>query len=244
MLKVSSEKLSALQRGLITVLFSVYNTPAKREAFSAKFREYYRTHKPPALSVDANEHSAHATEHDIGEFVKGVAMAVRAMAGEPEFENTPDRIFLDRLAAHARARFPIRPETSNATGTQAVRSSIESQCSARRREVTRQPKSVLQTRGWRRKGNTWYGYYRTPAAAYRGQIVRRFGNWHHFYIWDPPAGLSNHPKRPCFVKVKDDGMIAVHFAKKGKTIDDGILEIERIMIDCQNLGKIPISMRR
>jgi hypothetical protein len=85
-------------------------------------------------------------------------------------------------------------------------------------------------RGWQRRDDEYRGFYRTPYGSYQGKIVYRYIGKIQFYIFNPPSCIIGHPHESCFFP-KDGGKYEVHFKNKSKTIDDGILAIEQILID-------------
>lgn len=85
-------------------------------------------------------------------------------------------------------------------------------------------------RNWLRRGDEYFGFYRTPYGSYRGEIVCRYIGKIQFYIFDPPSCLKGHPHAACFFP-KGAGKFEVHFSKKSRTVDDGILAIEQVLID-------------
>jgi len=87
---------------------------------------------------------------------------------------------------------------------------------------------------WRKRGNSYFGYYRTKYGAYEGRIVYRYAGNFSFYIKNLPDCLWNHSHRECFMH-KGGQNYEVHFARKGKTIDDGILAIERILTEAHEI---------
>jgi len=96
--------------------------------------------------------------------------------------------------------------------------------------VKRISEPLWMRRGWQRKGDDYRGFYRTQYGSYQGKIVYRYAGKVQFFIINPPACLKDHPHAPCFIS-KGGGKFEVHFEEKSKTIDDGILAIEQILID-------------
>lgn len=86
----------------------------------------------------------------------------------------------------------------------------------------------LEERGWQKRGDSFFGYYRTPFGAYSGRIVTRQFGGNSFYIKNPPNCLWSSPHAACFRQKGNDGY-EVHFSQRGNTLDDGILAVERIL---------------
>lgn len=99
-----------------------------------------------------------------------------------------------------------------------------------RHAVARQIRTLLEERGWVRRGGSYFGYYRTPSAAFPGRIVLRPGQPPTYYLVDPPASLFAGPHAPCF-KAKGGGSYEVHFARRGPALDDGLLAVEGVLRD-------------
>lgn len=97
-------------------------------------------------------------------------------------------------------------------------------------KVNRTYLPIWVRRRWRRNGDQFEGFYRTPYGSYPGRIIRRYRATFEFFIYDPPACLWDHSHARCFVHVEND-MYRVHFSKRGYCVDDGLTAIERILID-------------
>lgn len=98
------------------------------------------------------------------------------------------------------------------------------------RIVNRIREPLWVQRNWLHRGNEYTGFYRTPYGSYKGKIVCRYIGKIQFFIFDPPFCLKGHPHEPCFFP-KGGGKYEVHFSKKSRTVDDGILAIEQVLID-------------
>lgn len=92
---------------------------------------------------------------------------------------------------------------------------------------------LWQERRWRQNGNLYEGYYRTPYGSFRGRIVYRFSGYFDYYILDPPACLQNHSHARCFIRKGD--VYEIHFSRRGRTIDDGLMEVERILTEAHRI---------
>jgi len=84
--------------------------------------------------------------------------------------------------------------------------------------------------GWIQNGNEYRGYYRTRFGSYEGAIVHRYEGRFDFFIYYPPDCLWEHSHNQCFVHLGGD-TYRVHFSREGRTIDDGILAIEKILAE-------------
>ena len=89
---------------------------------------------------------------------------------------------------------------------------------------------IWRQRRWQRDGESYFGYYRTPLGSCRGRIVRRYrGKW-VFLIYEPPECLRSHSHWTCFIRAGHE-TYEVHFHNRGRSVDDGILAIERILLE-------------
>ena len=86
-----------------------------------------------------------------------------------------------------------------------------------------------QTQGWRKRGRTITGYYRTERGSYSGKIVFEYGQ-PQFYIHNPPAAIFESRHHACFNDRKD-GWYWVHFSKSSQTPDAGIVAIEAVLFE-------------
>jgi len=96
--------------------------------------------------------------------------------------------------------------------------------------VKRNSEPLWMQRRWQRRGDEYRGFYRTPYGSYQGKIVFRYIGKIQFYIFNPPSCIRGHLHESCFVP-KGGGKFEVHFRIKSRTIDDGILAIEQVLID-------------
>ena len=83
------------------------------------------------------------------------------------------------------------------------------------------------SRGWFRIGNVLYGDYRNGWDSYRGEIeITGFiSRAFKFYIFSPPYHFLEGRHSACFHRRGID-KYWIHFMRKPRTIDDGILYIE------------------
>ena len=84
---------------------------------------------------------------------------------------------------------------------------------------------LLYRRGWTRKGQELFGYYRTTYGSYFGKVRLRMFGTGEFSIHQPPQFLKNHPHWACFTE-KDNGWYELHFTEKPNSLDEGIRTIE------------------
>lgn len=100
--------------------------------------------------------------------------------------------------------------------------------------VRREFRTLLDERGWERRGGSLFGYYRTPFGAYRGRIVLRVAGRTSFYIFNPPQCLWQHSHASCFIHRGGDSY-EVHFSRQGQTVDDGLIAIEKILNEAHRM---------
>jgi len=98
--------------------------------------------------------------------------------------------------------------------------------------------SLLNKRNWKKKGRDYNGYYRTPYGAYKGYITRPYDGTAEFIIVNPPECLQLHSKRCCFLP-KMKGLVYVHFSSPPKTLDAGIMAIEKILTESHEIELRP-----
>ena len=100
--------------------------------------------------------------------------------------------------------------------------------------VRRKIVPLWQEKSWVQKRNKLTGYYRTKYGAYQGEIIEPYKGSFQFFIFDPPPCLSRHSHFACFIP-KQRGVYEVHFSTKAKTADEGILAIEKILVESHRL---------
>jgi len=93
---------------------------------------------------------------------------------------------------------------------------------------------LWKERDWRKRGNTYKGFFRTPYGSYQGEIVERGQGFLQFFITNPPTCLARHSHFECFFPRKGN-RYEVHFSKKAKTPDEGIMAIENILREAHQL---------
>jgi hypothetical protein len=98
------------------------------------------------------------------------------------------------------------------------------------RSVTRQSRTLLQSRGWRTRGSIREGYYRTRYGSYPGRIECPYaGHWRYF-ITNPPEYLKNHNHYCCFFP-RGENRYEIHFEIMPSNAADGIAYIEQVLIE-------------
>lgn len=117
----------------------------------------------------------------------------------------------------------IGPQTSDTSLVQTAQSM------ARPMTVPRDIRPIWVERGWHRSGNVYAGFYRTRFGAHAGKIVRRFSGHFSFWITSPPVCLFSGSHGACFIH-ESGNTYKIHFRNRGLTIDDGILAIERVLL--------------
>jgi hypothetical protein len=77
------------------------------------------------------------------------------------------------------------------------------------------------------------GYYRTLYGSYPGEIKEEDTEGYDFFILKPPEQLMNHPHWICFTyqgkDLQERDRYHIHFKKKPRDIDSGIIAIERLI---------------
>lgn len=223
----------AFTAGIMCVLVAIFDTKEKQRMLVEKLRQQEEQPGVPSTSRPTNVGRALRAKEDAQSFAMGLVTAMQIICGTPESRLVQKDELLQRIERNVRivlgsgARQPSRVPTTKTPAKFAGGVHTKKPY-----KVYRRPKAYWEEKGWKREGDVWEGYYRTAQGAYKGVIKRRFGDTFEFIIWDPPDELSVHPKRPCFIRQSDGNRYIVHFSRKGKTIDDGIMAIENIMREC------------
>lgn len=89
-------------------------------------------------------------------------------------------------------------------------------------------------KGWQKSGRVYQGYYRCRLAACKGQIEERFNGDYKFFIFNPPQEVLSGSHSACFTDA-GGGRYHVHFGVDGRSLDAGIMAVERILY--QNLNR-------
>ncbi len=100
--------------------------------------------------------------------------------------------------------------------------------------VQRRFAPLWQEKGWKRERKHYHGYYRTRYGAWRGLIVERYKGFIQFFVYSPPGCLRHHSHAACFIP-KGGNQYEVHFSKRARTPDEGIMAIERIFTEAHEL---------
>lgn len=102
----------------------------------------------------------------------------------------------------------------------------------RRIKVNRSEPPYWRQQGWQRSrlgfSPGYTGYYRTPHGSFRGEIKESYSGNHEFFIIKPPRQMKKHPHWVCFTH-QGNGRYLIHFSKRPRDIDSGIVAIERMI---------------
>jgi hypothetical protein len=102
-------------------------------------------------------------------------------------------------------------------------------------KVGRNCKEYYERRGWKRVGDTFEGYYKTPHVHCQGRI-KTSSYYNEFLIMKPPKKLRFHHKWACFNYI-GDGWHSVHL-HGNPDVSAGILSIEQLLEKvCRKRGK-------
>lgn len=92
-------------------------------------------------------------------------------------------------------------------------------------------RSLWIDRGWVERDGALWGEYRTPIGRFKGKIVNPRSTSPTYFIFNPPGALIRHREHGrCFAE-KAPGMFSIHWRKKPRTIDIGILRIESLITE-------------
>lgn len=105
---------------------------------------------------------------------------------------------------------------------------------SRKYSVKRNITLLWQERNWKKAGNQYSGYYRTPYGSYQGEIIEESPEFIRYYIFGLPKCLSRHSHYACFIP-KGGNKYEVHFNKRAKKVDEGIMAIEKILAEAHRL---------
>lgn len=101
--------------------------------------------------------------------------------------------------------------------------------------VKRNIAPLWQERNWNKQGNTYKGFFRTKYGSYKGEIIVRYQGLIQFYIFNPPKCLAQHSHFACFIP-KEGKKYEIHFSTKARTLDEGIMSIEKIITEAHELS--------
>ena len=96
--------------------------------------------------------------------------------------------------------------------------------------VQRRQIPYWEERGWTRQGNTYNGSYKTPYAAFWGQIMERRGEHIDFMLYMPSQEIISHSHWTCFQHRGNDWYL-VHMAREPHDVGSGIMTIERLITE-------------
>lgn len=96
--------------------------------------------------------------------------------------------------------------------------------------VERRQLPYWQERGWTRRGHTYTGAYKTPYAAFYGQIEQHPGGHIDFFLYSPSVEISRCSHWPCFQHRGSDWYL-VHMGKEARDVSSGIMAIERLITE-------------
>jgi hypothetical protein len=103
------------------------------------------------------------------------------------------------------------------------------------RVVTADRRPLWEVRGWRAKGSTLVGAFRTPYGSLAGEIIR-YANPPEFYVVNPPAALLSGPHGSCF-RQRGNRRYFVHFSRPSSSIDAGLVAVERLLVQALRSGR-------
>jgi hypothetical protein len=91
--------------------------------------------------------------------------------------------------------------------------------------VSREEKPLWQERGWKKSGNHYRGYYRTPYGSRRGRITEGWAGQKDVFIKDPPEQLKDHA---CF-HLRTEGWYSIHFHQSSEEVGAYIIRVEALL---------------
>ncbi|CAG0986195.1 hypothetical protein PHYC_02037 [Phycisphaerales bacterium] len=95
--------------------------------------------------------------------------------------------------------------------------------------VQRNTQRLFEERGWRWKGNTLEGFYRTKRGSFRGRIAGADGSSPEFYI-EASRAILDGPHGACF-QPRGPREFRVHWSTRPDSVDTGILRIEHTILE-------------
>jgi hypothetical protein len=103
-------------------------------------------------------------------------------------------------------------------------------------------RGVWKEQGWRqtRQGSQeiYDGFFQVmnrhtrQTLRYNGRIIAERGDF-RTYIADPPTGIKNHPKGPCFF-AETPPWFHLHWHHAPENVDEAILYMEKILAEVIN----------
>ena len=96
--------------------------------------------------------------------------------------------------------------------------------------VKRNTRQLYQERGWRRRGDSLHGYYRTARGAFKGRIDNPLSKKPKFFIIKPPQEVLDGDHGPCFVD-RGGNTFVIHFYPRPKDVNTGIIRVEHCILE-------------
>ena len=94
--------------------------------------------------------------------------------------------------------------------------------------VARATRTLWQERGWKRRGDTLKGYYRTRFGSFEGRIEKAFSRAPKFFMRSPPRQILKSRHGACFHE-RAGGWYWVPFYPRARDLTTGILRIEHLI---------------
>ncbi len=152
--------------------------------------------------------TAHGRQTPLHEEVKPKAVVVEPRAPRGQGQGAPKR-----------ARTPQSGNKKRQTATKVARPVV--------RPVSR---PYWDLRRWTLEQGRLKGFYQTPYGSYEGEIAQPKSPHPQFFIKKPPRALKEHDHWVCF-HAAGNNTYRIHFSPKPKHPDEGILAVERVLID-------------
>jgi hypothetical protein len=96
--------------------------------------------------------------------------------------------------------------------------------------------NLIQRRGWVQEDKWCYGYYRTKYGSFEGKVRFKLLGPPKYYLRYPPDELKRHRHWGCFAR-HDNGWYSVHFSLPPRSLDDGIKNMEELIVSAFNLAQ-------
>ena len=98
------------------------------------------------------------------------------------------------------------------------------------RRPLRNTQPLYEERGWKLRGDTLHGWYRTRFGAFEGRIDQPFSKHARYWIIRPPEQLLSGPHSGCFFDRGQD-RFEIHFSTKPPDANAGILCMEHTLME-------------
>lgn len=95
--------------------------------------------------------------------------------------------------------------------------------------VRPQNRSYLEDKRWIKTAKGYEGYYQTKYGVWKGKIEKGPNSW-EFYIFNPPESLLHGEHENCF-RFEGNGWYWIHWQDKPRMVSDGIMAMERVIIE-------------